>query len=345
MSSQVLVTGGVGYIGTHTLVALQEVGYDVIVVDNLCNSSAVALQRVETISGKPVCFYRGDILDRALLNRVFAENQIFAVIHFAGLKAVSESLRKPIEYYQNNIIGSLVLLDAMRASGVKRFVFSSSATVYGSEAPVPYVETLQTGNTTNPYGTSKWMVEQVLQDTAAADSEFAIALLRYFNPVGAHPSGLIGEDPQGIPNNLLPYIAQVAVGKREELSVFGDDYPTPDGTCLRDYVHVVDLAQGHVRALEWLVGRTGAEAFNLGAGRGISVLEIVRAFEHATGVSVPFRVVSRREGDLPAFWADTFKAKQELGWVANLGLEEMMVDTWRWQNANPQGYQAVDTGK
>jgi len=342
MTKQVLVTGGAGYIGSHSLIALQEAGYEAVVIDNLCNSSEVALQRVETITGKPVRFYRGDIGDRILLDQIFSENEICAVIHFAGLKAVGESSQKPLEYYQNNVAGSLVLLEAMRAFGVKRLVFSSSATVYGSEAPVPYVETLQTGSTSNPYGTSKWMVEQVLRDAATADPELSIALLRYFNPVGAHPSGLIGEDPQGIPNNLLPYIAQVAVGKREELSVFGGDYPTPDGTCLRDYLHVVDLALGHVRALEWLADHTGAEAFNLGTGQGTSVLEIIRAFERASGESIPFRVAPRRAGDLPAFWADASRAAREMGWVASLGLEEMMADTWRWQSKNPHGYRAVD---
>ncbi|WKD48795.1 UDP-glucose 4-epimerase GalE [Microbulbifer spongiae] len=342
---QVLVTGGAGYIGSHTLVALQEAGFEAVVIDSLCNSSEVALQRVEEITGKSVRFYRGDILDRMLLDRIFTENAICAVIHFAGLKAVGESSQKPLEYYQNNVSGSLVLLEAMRAFGVKRLVFSSSATVYGSEAPVPYVETLQTGNTSNPYSTSKWIVEQVLRDAAAADPELSIALLRYFNPVGAHPSGLIGEDPQGIPNNLLPYIAQVAVGKREELSVFGDDYPTPDGTCLRDYLHVVDLALGHVRALEWLADHTGAEAFNLGTGQGTSVLEIIRAFEQASGVSVPYQMAPRRTGDLPAFWADASRAARVLGWAVNLGLEEMMADTWRWQSGNPNGYRSADSDK
>ncbi|GAA5445585.1 UDP-glucose 4-epimerase [Microbulbifer sp. NBRC 101763] len=345
MGRRVLVTGGAGYIGSHTLVALQEAGFEAVVIDSLCNSSEVALQRVQAISGKPVRFYRGDIRNRKLLDQIFTENVIHAVIHFAGLKAVGESSQKPIDYYQSNVSGSLVLLEAMQAFGVKQLVFSSSATVYGSEAPVPYVETLQTGRTSNPYGTSKWMVEQVLRDAAAANPELSVALLRYFNPVGAHPSGLIGEDPQGIPNNLLPYIAQVAVGKRNELSIFGDDYPTPDGTCLRDYLHVVDLAIGHVRALEWLADKSGAEAFNLGTGRGTSVLEIVRAFERASGVTVPYRLSPRRAGDLPAFWADASKAKCELGWVANLGLEQMMADTWRWQSKNPHGYGAVATNK
>ncbi|WP_444882614.1 UDP-glucose 4-epimerase GalE [Microbulbifer sp. PSTR4-B] len=338
MGRRVLVTGGAGYIGSHTLVALQEAGFEVVVIDSLCNSSEIALQRVQMITGTSVRFYHGDIRDRALLEQIFTENSIHAVIHFAGLKAVGESSQKPIDYYQSNVTGSLVLLEAMQAYGVKQLVFSSSATVYGSEAPVPYVETLQTGSTSNPYGTSKWMVEQVLKDAALANPELSVALLRYFNPVGAHPSGLIGEDPQGIPNNLLPYIAQVAVGKRKELSVFGDDYPTPDGTCLRDYLHVMDLAEGHVCALEWLEGKTGTIAFNLGTGKGTSVLDIVRAFEQASGVSIPYRVAPRRAGDLPAFWADASKAKQDLGWVARLGLDQMMVDTWHWQTNNPHGY-------
>ncbi|QFT53796.1 UDP-glucose 4-epimerase GalE [Microbulbifer sp. THAF38] len=341
MVRKVLVTGGAGYIGSHTLVALQEAGFEAVVIDSLCNSSEIALQRVQRITGKPVRFYPGDIRDRRLLDQILTENKIHSVIHFAGLKAVGESSQKPIDYYQSNVAGSLVLLEAMQEAGVKRLVFSSSATVYGSEAPVPYVETLQTGNTSNPYGTSKWMVEQILQDAAAANQELSVALLRYFNPVGAHPSGLIGEDPQGIPNNLLPYIAQVAVGKRKELSIFGDDYPTSDGTCLRDYLHVMDLAIGHVRALEWIEDKVGTEAFNLGTGRGISVLEIVRAFEQASGVPIPYTVAPRRAGDLPAFWADASKAKSELGWVADLGLEQMMVDTWRWQRENPQGYNAT----
>ncbi len=335
---QILVTGGAGYIGSHTLVELLSAGVGVVVIDNLCNSSEIALQRVEQITGKSVTFYRGDINDAELLAQIFAENSIDAVIHFAGLKAVGESSEKPLEYYQNNVSGSLVLLDAMRAAGVRKLVFSSSATVYGTEAPVPYVETLRTGNTSNPYGTSKWMVEQILKDAAAADGTLSVALLRYFNPVGAHPSGLIGEDPQGIPNNLLPFVAQVAVGKREMLSVFGNDYPTPDGTCLRDYLHVVDLARGHVKALEWLAGHTGAEAFNLGTGTALSVLEIVRAFEQASGVSIPYQIAPRRAGDLAAFWADASKAEQELGWTASLGLKDMMVDTWHWQSENPQGY-------
>ena len=347
MTQRVLITGGAGYIGSHTLVELLEAGFEPVVVDNLCNSSEAALHRVETITGKSVRFYCGDIGDKALLGRVFFENAVCAVIHFAGLKAVGESSQKPLEYYQNNVSGSLVLLEAMRTAGVKRLVFSSSATVYGSDAPVPYVETLETGSTCNPYGTTKWMVEQILKDAAVAAPELSIALLRYFNPVGAHPSGLIGEDPQGIPNNLLPYIAQVAVRKRDELSVFGDDYATPDGTCQRDYLHVVDLAKGHVRALDWVAHNTGAEAFNLGTGKPSSVLEIIRAFEEVSGVKIPYRIGPRRAGDLPAFWADASKAEKILDWKAELGLAEMMVDTWRWQSRNPDGYRSVeelDTG-
>ncbi|SDJ67111.1 UDP-glucose 4-epimerase GalE [Microbulbifer yueqingensis] len=341
MREQVLVTGGAGYIGSHALVELCNSSRDVVVIDNLCNSSEVALSRVSEITGKPVRFYQGDVGDRVLLDQVFKDNNISSVIHFAGLKAVGESSEKPLEYYRNNVAGTLVLLEAMRSASVKQLVFSSSATVYGTDAPVPYVETLQTGNTSNPYGTSKWMVEQILIDAARADAGLSVALLRYFNPVGAHPSGLIGEDPRGIPNNLLPYIAQVAVGKRPELSVFGDDYPTPDGTCRRDYLHVVDLAKGHVRALDWVANNTGAEAFNLGTGRASSVLEIIRAFEDAAGVEIPFRIAPRRPGDLPAFWADASKSERILGWKAELGLAEMMVDTWRWQSRNPDGYRSA----
>ncbi|MBY6190512.1 UDP-glucose 4-epimerase GalE [Microbulbifer agarilyticus] len=341
----VLVAGGAGYIGSHTLVELISAGLKVIVIDNLCNGSKVALDQVRLITGQEVRFYHGEVQDRALLNRALMENSVSAVIHFAGLKAVGESSQRPIEYYQNNVTGSLVLLDAMHEAGVKRLVFSSSATVYGSDSPVPYVESLETGNTSNPYGTTKWVVEQVLKDAVYADPELSVALLRYFNPVGAHPSGLIGEDPHGIPNNLLPYIAQVAVGKRAELSVFGDDYPTADGTCERDYLHVVDLAKGHVRALEWLAQNRGAAAFNLGTGNATSVLQIIRAFEEASGVTIPYRIAPRRAGDLPAFWADASKAERMLGWKAELGLAEMMADTWRWQSRNPNGYRSVEQGQ
>ncbi|SHH75195.1 UDP-glucose 4-epimerase GalE [Ferrimonas marina] len=334
----ILVTGGAGYIGSHTVVELLNNGDEVIVLDNLCNSSREALNRVERICGKPATFYHGDIRDGAMLESIFAAHPIDSVIHFAGLKAVGESVSKPVEYYDNNVTGSQVLLAAMLKAGVHKLVFSSSATVYGQDAPVPYVETLKTGGTVNPYGTSKWMVEQILMDAAKAHPELSIALLRYFNPVGAHPSGLIGEDPQGIPNNLLPFIAQVAVGKRDELAIFGDNYPTADGTCVRDYLHVVDLAIGHVKALQWLAQQKGAEAFNLGTGDGQSVLQMVAAFEQASGAKIPYRIAPRRDGDLAAFWADSDKAKQELNWTAERSLSEMMADTWRWQSNNPSGY-------
>ncbi|GAA5186405.1 UDP-glucose 4-epimerase GalE [Ferrimonas gelatinilytica] len=338
----ILVTGGAGYIGSHTVVELLEAGEEVVVLDNLVNSSEEALRRVERITGKTLTFVRGDICDADCLDGVFREHAIDSVIHFAGLKAVGESTMKPIEYYHNNVTGSITLLDAMCRAGVKKLVFSSSATVYGSDASIPYVETMKTGGTVNPYGTSKWMVEEILKDAAKADPKLSVALLRYFNPVGAHPSGLIGEDPLGIPNNLLPFIAQVAVGKRESLSVFGGDYETPDGTCLRDYLHVMDLAEGHVKALRWLNSHSGAKAFNLGTGNGLSVLSMVRAFESASGVTIPYRIVDRREGDLPAFWADASKAESMLNWKATRSLEQMMSDTWRWQSQNPNGYGAED---
>lgn len=335
---KVLVTGGAGYIGSHTVLALLEANYQVVVMDNLCNSSEGAIERLQRISGKLVDFVHADIRDFDALAEVFAQHKITAVIHFAGLKAVGESVHKPIEYYDNNVNGTLVLMAAMREAGVQQIVFSSSATVYGPTAEVPYHEAQPTGGTANPYGTSKQMVEQVLNDCAKANPELSVALLRYFNPIGAHASGLIGEDPQGIPNNLMPFIAQVAVGKRDKLSVFGDDYNTPDGTCLRDYLHVVDLADGHVKALNWLQGKTGAEAFNLGTGTGTSVLDMVKAFEAASGVTIPFEIAPRREGDLDAFWADASKARTQLGWEAQLDLDAMMRDTWRWQSNNPNGY-------
>lgn len=333
----VLVTGGAGYIGSHTVVELLNAGHQVVVIDNLCNGSEVALQRIERITGKTVSFVKGDVRDRAALDRLFAEHAIEAVIHFAGLKAVGESVGRPLAYYENNVYGTLVLCQAMAAAGVHRLVFSSSATVYGVEAPVPYVETMPRGTTSSPYGTSKAMVEKVLEDLAAADGRWSVALLRYFNPIGAHPSGLIGEDPQGIPNNLMPYLSQVAVGRLPALSIYGNDYPTADGTCERDYLHVVDLAVGHLKALEALHA-PGVKAYNLGTGAGVSVLQMVNSFVQATGVEVPYRFAPRRDGDLPAFWADAGKAERELGWRAERGLEAMMADTWRWQKANPQGF-------
>ncbi|MGQ8844026.1 UDP-glucose 4-epimerase GalE [Serratia sp. TSA_7] len=334
----ILVTGGAGYIGSHTVLALLERGEEVVVLDNLINASEESLRRAEQLAGKAAVFCQGDVRDAACLSRIFGEHKIASVIHFAGLKAVGESTRKPLEYYQNNVAGTLVLLEAMRDAGVHQFIFSSSATVYGEDAPVPYREDMPIGGTTSPYGTSKWMVEQILQDFAKAEPAFSIVSLRYFNPVGAHESGLMGEDPSGIPNNLLPYIAQVAVGKRDHLSVFGGDYPTKDGTGVRDYIHVMDLAQGHLAAMDHLKQIAGSKAYNLGSGVGHSVLEMVHAFEKAAGVAVPYQILPRRAGDLPAFWADVSLAKRELGWEVQRGLDAMMRDTWNWQSKNPQGY-------
>ena len=336
----ILVTGGAGFIGSHTVLSLLSRGDDVVVLDNLSNASAESLHRVEQLAGKAPAFYQGDILDRACLQTIFAENQIEAVIHFAGLKAVGESTRKPLEYYENNVSGTVVLLEEMRRAGVYNFIFSSSATVYGTDAPVPYVETTPIGGTTSPYGTSKLMVEQILRDYAKADEKFKVIALRYFNPVGAHESGMIGEDPNGIPNNLLPYIAQVAIGKLESLGIFGGDYETKDGTGVRDYIHVMDLAEGHLKAMDHLPKLQGYKAYNLGAGVGYSVLEMVQAFEKASGRKVPYSIKPRRDGDLPAFWADARLAKQELDWEVTRDLDTMMRDTWNWQSKNPNGYKA-----
>lgn len=334
----ILVTGGTGFIGSHTCVELIEQGYDVVVVDNLSNSKVEPLNRIEKITGTRPRFYQVDLVDRAALDSVFEnEPNISAVIHFAGLKAVGESVEKPLEYYGNNLTGTITLCESMRAHGVKSIIFSSSATVYGDN-PVPYNETMERRSPTNPYGWTKWMIEQILMDTSASDPEWNVVLLRYFNPIGAHPSGLMGEDPKGIPNNLLPYVAQVAVGKRECVHVFGGDYPTPDGTCLRDYIHVMDLATGHVAALEWMEGRTSVEIFNLGTGKGTSVLEIIRAFSKACGHDLPYVMDPRRAGDLPASWADPTRAKEVLGWEAKHNIDEMCADTWRWQSMNPDGY-------
>ena len=334
----VLITGGAGYIGSHTTVQLLQQGSKVIVLDNLCNSNDEVFSRIETITGVCPEFVKGDIRDRACLDIIFADYPIDSVIHFAGLKAVGESTQIPLAYYQNNVTGTLVLCEAMAAAGVKQLVFSSSATVYGEDAPIPYIETMPRGKTSNPYGTSKSMVEQVLMDLCKSDPEWSVALLRYFNPIGAHPSGLMGEDPKGIPNNLMPFISQVAVGKRKELSIFGDDYPTQDGTCERDYLHVMDLADGHLAALGCL-DEAGVHIYNLGTGKGLSVLDMVSSFERVTGVDIPYSFVSRREGDLPAFWADASKAEKELGWKATRSLDEMMADTWNWQSKNPNGYE------
>lgn len=336
--SAILVTGGAGYIGSHTTLALLKAGHSVVVLDNLCNSSAESLKRVAQLAGRAPVFVQGDIRDRAVLDRLFAENAIDAVLHFAGLKAVGESVAQPLRYYDNNVHGSQVLLQACANTGVFNVVFSSSATVYGDPAEMPISEACSVGQPTNPYGRSKLMVEDMLRDVAASDLRWRIAILRYFNPVGAHESGLIGEDPKGIPNNLLPYIAQVAVGKLPQLAVFGNDYPTPDGTGVRDYIHVVDLAEGHLRALETLLTRTGAHVWNLGTGQGYSVLQMVRAFESASGKPVPHRVVPRRPGDIAICYADPAKAARELGWKARRGLDEMMRDAWRWQQQNPNGY-------
>ena len=336
--STLLVTGGAGYIGSHTVLALLQAGHDVVVLDNLANSSVESLARVARIAGRAAQFVQGDIRDRAGLDRLFAAHDVQGVLHFAGLKAVGESVREPLRYYDNNVAGTATLAQAMAAAGVFTLVFSSSATVYGDPTVVPIREDAPVGQPTNPYGRSKLMVEQVLQDAAASDPRWRVALLRYFNPVGAHDSGLIGEDPQGIPNNLLPYIAQVAVGRLKELAVFGDDYPTPDGTGVRDYIHVVDLADGHLRALQALATRQGAHVWNLGTGTGCTVLQMVRAFEQASGRPVPYRIAPRRAGDIATCYADPAKAERELGWKARRGLPEMMADTWRWQSGNPQGY-------
>ena len=337
----VLVTGGAGYIGSHTTLALLQSGFDVLVLDNLCNSSHESLKRVMQVSGRAPIFIKGDVRNRALLDNVFSTHRVNAVLHFSGLKAVGESVAQPLRYYDNNVHGSQVLLQACADAGVFNVVFSSSATVYGEPAHMPISEDCPVGQPTNPYGRSKLMVEDMLRDLTASDPRWRIAILRYFNPVGAHESGLIGEDPNGIPNNLLPYIAQVAVGKLPELAVFGNDYPTPDGTGVRDYIHVVDLAEGHLcalRALAALQTRTGAHVWNLGTGQGYSVLEMVRAFEAASGKPVPYRIAPRRPGDIATCYADPSKAVRELGWKAQRGLQQMMQDAWRWQSMNPRGY-------
>jgi UDP-glucose 4-epimerase len=366
MTQTILVTGGCGYIGSHTVVELLQANHKVVILDNLCNSSAKVIERIKAIvqiqvqshaegntlaNDNALTFIKGDIRDEALLKQIFNTHPITSVIHFAGLKAVGESVSKPLEYYNNNVYGTLCLCQAMNKANVKTIVFSSSATVYGEDAPVPYNEAMPMGNTTNPYGTSKAMVEKILADQCMADPQWCVAQLRYFNPIGAHRSGLIGEDPKGIPNNLLPYISQVAIGKRKELSVFGADYPTPDGTGIRDYVHVVDLAKGHLKALnkiqqpreklrEKLRGEKGQgqHIWNLGTGQGYSVLEVIKAFEQASGKNIPYKIEPRRSGDLAAFWADANKAKTELNWAAEHTLANMVSDSWRWQSNNPNGY-------
>ena len=338
----VLVTGGCGFIGSHTVVKLLEGGYQVVIVDDLSNASERVLDRIDQIVGpeaaERLSFYRADVNDREALDVIFDENDVDAVIHFAGFKAVGESVQRPIEYYANNIGNTLTLVDAMRDHGVKSIIFSSSATVYGDPDALPLTEDCPKKPATNPYGWTKWMIEEILRSLTIADPEWDVVLLRYFNPIGAHPSGLMGEDPKGIPNNLLPYVAQVAVGKREAVHVFGDDYDTPDGTGVRDYIHVVDLARGHVAALGWMEGKHGVEIFNLGTGKGSSVLDVVRAFSAACGKDLPYVIEPRRPGDVTANWADCTKAREEMGWVAERGIDEMCRDSWNWQSHNPDGY-------
>ena len=334
---KLLITGGAGYIGSHTCVELLQSGYELVVVDNLSNSSEEALVRVQELAGKPIEFHKVDLLDRPALDKVFSGAAIDGVIHFAGLKSPSESVSQPLRYFHNNVTGSLILFEVMQEHHVKNLVFSSSCTVYGSPRTVPVTEDFPLG-VINPYGRTKLMIEEILRDLHTADESWNVALLRYFNPVGAHPSGRIGEDPGGIPNNLLPYLAQVAVGRLPELYVFGNDYPTPDGTCIRDYIHVVDLAQGHLKALGKLNTNPGVVTYNLGTGRGYSVLEVLAAFEKACGKKIPTKISRRRPGDAPISYADPSKAKRELGWEAKHGIDEMCADVWRWQSKNPYGY-------
>ena len=335
---RILVTGGAGYIGSHTCVELLENGYEAVIVDNLYNSNRKVLDRIEEITGKKVAFYEVDLLDREALNGVFDKEKIDAVIHFAGLKAVPESVSKPIEYYNNNLTGTLNLSHCMREHGVKNIIFSSSATVYGEPAFIPITEKCPKGSPTNPYGWTKWMLEQILTDLHTADPEWNVILLRYFNPIGAHKSGLIGEDPKGIPNNLVPYVSQVAVGRRECLGVFGDDYKTHDGTGVRDYIHVVDLASGHVKAIGKLSEKPDVRIYNLGTGNGYSVLDVVHAYERACGHEIKYEIKPRRPGDIDEMYSDCAKAREELGWEAKYGIEEMCADSWNWQSKNPDGY-------
>lgn len=336
--SKILVTGGAGFIGSHTCVELLDSGYEVVVVDNLCNSSKESLKRVEKITGKSVKFYEADIADKAAMNKVFEENDISCVIHFAGLKAVGESVQKPLEYYQNNISGTLNMCEVMRNHGVKNIIFSSSATVYGDPASVPITEKFPKGQCTNPYGWTKSMLEQILTDIQFADKEWNVILLRYFNPIGAHKSGLIGEDPNGIPNNLMPYVMKVAIGQLPQVNVFGNDYPTPDGTGVRDYIHVVDLAKGHVKAIEKIEENPGVKIYNLGTGKGYSVLDVINNVSKAVGKEIPYVIAERRAGDIAECYADPALAKEELGWEAQYGMKEMCEDSWNWQQKNPNGY-------
>lgn len=333
----ILATGGAGYIGSHTCVELLNENYNVIVADNYCNSATKVLRRVEQITGKKIKSYNCDIRNKQDLRNIFKENKIDAVIHFAGLKSVGESCKIPLTYYDNNIYGTINLCEVMNEFGVKKIVFSSSATVYG-ENPIPYKEDMKTGEVTNPYGRTKHMIEEILKDLYVSDTKWGISILRYFNPIGAHESGLIGEDPNGIPNNLMPFISKVAIGKLEQLTIFGDDYNTKDGTCIRDYIHVVDLAKGHIKALERLLSSTGIDIYNLGTGKGYSVLEIIHAFEDATGQKVPYCIGARRAGDLPENYSDSQKAYNKLGWKTLYNLNKMCEDTWNWQSKNPNGY-------
>ena len=339
---KILVTGGAGYIGSHTCVELLEAGHEVVIVDNLYNSSPKAVERIAELSGKAPEFVQADICDRDAMEALFSAHSFDAVIHFAGYKAVGESVQKPIEYYSNNIGGTLTLTDVMRAHGVKKIIFSSSATVYGDPAFVPITEECPKGVCTNPYGWTKWMQEQILTDLHTADPEWSVILLRYFNPIGAHPSGRIGEDPKGIPNNLVPFVARVAIGRLPEVGVFGDDYDTPDGTGVRDYIHVVDLAKGHVKALQKFSEENAVRVYNLGTGHGYSVLDVLHAYERACGRSIPYTIRPRREGDIAQSYCDPGKARKELGWEAMYGIEEMCADSWRWQSMNPDGYATED---
>ena len=338
--AKILITGGAGYIGSHTALELLNEGYEVVVYDNLSNSSRESITRVEELTGKKIAFYEGAVLDEAALEKMFDEQKVDAVIHCAALKAVGESVQKPLEYYHNNITGTLSLMKVMRKVGVKNIVFSSSATVYGSPEIIPITEDCPKGQCTNPYGWTKSMMEQIMTDVQKAEPEWNVILLRYFNPVGAHKSGRIGEDPKEIPNNLMPYISQVAVGKLDKLGVFGDDYDTPDGTGVRDYIHVVDLAVGHVKAIQKIFDKPGLAVYNLGTGKGYSVLDMVKAFSKASGKEVPYEIKPRREGDIAMCYADPKKAREELGWEAEHGLDEMCEDTWRWQSMNPDGYRS-----
>ena len=335
--STVLVTGGAGFIGSHTSVELLNAGYDIIILDNFVNSKPESLKRIKELTGKDFKFYQADIRDEEAMTKVFVENKIDAVIHFAGLKSVPQSVKEPLNYYDNNIAGTVCLCRVMDKAGCKKLVFSSSATVYGSKNPSPLREDMPTGGTTNPYGTTKYFIEQILQDLCISDSEWGVSILRYFNPIGAHKSGRIGEDPNGIPGNLMPYITQVAIGKLECLNVCGNDYPTPDGTGVRDYIHVVDLALGHIKALDRLLKVKGCEVYNLGTGKGYSVLDVVKAFEKASGIKINYRIAPRRAGDVACCYADATKAKEVLGWQAQYDIDDMCADSWRWQSQNPNG--------